>query len=462
MKSLIVWLLLSLSLVFGVSTSTKIENSQKDLSKMSADKKKASRKLDNIASDMNKAEKDINYLEHILEKLGTNKEKSEKEYKKLKKELATSEANLKVTSTEIDEKHKSFVSLLSDQFSVIYAMKQFENPTQKSIISYEVYKAYKKQNAKELKSLRSDIAILKKSKKNKRYQRDKTKKSITSIIKKRKLYKNQKEQKKKLVASLGDDEEKYQSKLQNLVDKQSSLRSTLAKLNILQKQEVEDARKRAAEKREAIRLEKERKRKIRRAKALARKKAKKAKKAKAAIRRAKTEKAKKAAILVSKKADNEAKIARKRVYKKSEKVRKVHSSYKKSKTFAYRGGKTISPIVGARLIKKFGTYIDPVYKIKIFNESVTLRAPNPNAKVQNILNGKVVFAGKSSMLGKVVVIAHSGKMHTVYAGLSKIAPTIRVGSKIRRGYVVGKVSRKLIFQATKNSKHINPIRLISI
>ena len=66
------------------------------------------------------------------------------------------------------------------------------------------------------------------------------------------------------------------------------------------------------------------------------------------------------------------------------------------------------------------------------------------------------------MLGKVVVVSHSHKMHTVYAGLSKIAPTIHVGSKIKRGYVVGKVSEKLIFQATKNSKHINPLKLIKI
>ena len=66
------------------------------------------------------------------------------------------------------------------------------------------------------------------------------------------------------------------------------------------------------------------------------------------------------------------------------------------------------------------------------------------------------------MLGKVVVVAHSGKMHTVYAGLSKIAPTIRVGKKIKKGYVVGKVRRKLVFQATKNSKHINPLRLIRL
>jgi len=261
-----------------------------------------------------------------------------------------------------------------------------------------------------------------------------------------------------LLKKLSVDEEKYNAKLTKIADKQNALNTTLAKLNILRKKEVDEARKLAAARKEAIRLEKERKRRIRREKALARAKAKKAKEA---VRRAKTKKAKAAARLAVKKANKEREKVKKKAYKQSERIRTVNSSYQKTKTYAYRGGKTISPLSGSRLIKKFGTYVDPIYKIKIFNESITLKATS-NTKVQNVLNGKVVFAGKSSMLGKVVVVAHSGKMHTVYAGLSKIAPNIRTGRKIKRGYVVGKVKSKLMFQATKNSKHINPLKLIRI
>jgi len=310
-----------------------------------------------------------------------------------------------------------------------------------------------------LASLRFEISILKKRKKDKLYLRDKTQKKIKYIVKKREDFAEKKLAKKKLLKKLSADEEKYNAKLVKIVDKQNSLRSTLAKLNILQTQEVEKARKLAAARKEAMRLEKERKRRIRKEKALARAKAKKAKKA---MRLAKTKEAKKAARLAAKEAADEAEQIQKKAAIQSEKVRKVNSSYQKSKVYAYRGGKTMSPIPGARIIKKFGTYIDPIYKIKIFNESITLKAPSPNAKVQNILNGKVVFAGRSSMLGKVVVVAHSGKIHTVYAGLSKIAPNIKTGRKIKKGYVIGKVSSKLMFQATKNSKHINPLRLIRI
>jgi len=442
-------------LLYGASTTSKIKNSKKTLSATSSEKKKANRRLGKIAKDIKSAEKDVVYLEKKIEKLADSKVKTEKKYEKLKKELSTFEQDFAETSQSLERKRKKFISLLSEQFSIVFAMEQAHEPTRKSIMLHEVYTAYKKQNTQSLASLRSDISTLKKRKKSKLYLRNKTKKEIANIIKKRDSYAQKKAAKEKLLKKLSVDEEKYNAKLEKIVDKQNSLRSTLAKLNILQTQEVEEARKIAAAKKEAMRLEKERQRNIRKAKALARAKARKAKEA---LRKAKTEEQRVKARIAAK----EAEVEKKKVYKESAKVRQINSSYTKSKTYKYRGDKTISPLAGAKVIKKFGTYVDPIYKIKIFNESITLKSNTRNAKVKNILNGKVVFAGKSSMLGKVVVVSHNHKMHTVYAGLSKIAPTIRVGSKIKRGYIVGKVTEKLIFQATKNSKHINPLKLIKI
>lgn len=455
MRSFIFSCFVVIGLLQGATTVTKIKDSRKNLSSTVLKKKQASRQLEKIAKDIQAAEKDIAYLEKKIEELGRDQNKTEEEYKALKQELKKSKEDFENTNRQLKRKHKAFISLLSEQFSVIFAMEQAHEPTRKSIIAQEVYKAYKKHNAKVLASLRSEIITLKKRKEDKLYLHNKTKNRIKRIIKKRESYAQKKLAKKKLLEKLAKDEEKYNAILEKIVDKQNSLRATLAKLNILHKQEVEEARKQAEARKKAIRLERERKKRLRKAKALARAKARKAKEA---LRKAKTKEARKKARLAAKEAEKE----RKRVYKESEKVRNINSSYHKSKVYAYRGGKTISPIPGARLIKKFGTYVDPIYKIKIFNESITLKAPSSNAKVKNVLNGKVVFAGNSSMLGKVVVVAHSGKIHTVYAGLSKIAPTIRVGSKIRKGYVVGKVASKLMFQATKNSKHINPLKLIQI
>jgi len=458
-KSLVLYCFIVMALLQGASTVTKIKNSKKVLSDTRSAKKHTSRKLSKIAKDIHAAEKDIAYLDKKIDELGRDQNKTEEAYRTLKIELKKSKEDFIKTSSELEQKRKAYIALLAEQFSVIFAMEQAHEPTRESIISQEVYKAYKKHNEKVLAAFSSEIIMLKKRKKNKLYLRNKTQKELQRIIKKREMYAAKKLQKKSLLKKLAEDEEKYNAKLEKIVDKQNSLRATLAKLNILRAQEVEEARKRAAARKEAMRLEKERKRRMRRKKALA---LAKAKKAKEVLRLAKTEAAKKAARLAAKEAEKEADKIEKEAYGQSEKIRKINSSYHKSKVYAYRGGKTISPIPGARLIKKFGTYIDPIYKIKIFNESITLKAPSAGSKVHNVLNGRVVFAGKSSMLGKVVVVAHSGKIHTVYAGLSKIAPNIRTGRKIRKGYVIGKVTSKLMFQATKNSKHINPLRLIQI
>ena len=454
MRSLILYCFLALVFLQG-STTTDIKKSKKALSSTKNQKKQANRKLGKIAKDIKKAEKDIVYLAKKIDTLRKEQTTTQEEYEALKKELKKSTADFEHTSKDLDEKRKQFISLLSEQFSIVYAIQQSHEPTRESIITQEVYKAYKAQNKKMLKALKSEIGKLKRRKEDKKYLRNKTLNKINRIIKKREEYASKKLQKQKLIKKLARDEEKYDAKLSKIVDKQQSLRSELAKLNILRDNEVKEARKQAEARKKAIRLEKARKAQLRKAKAAV---LAKERKAKEALRKAKTKEAKAKAKLAAAEVSKE----KKRVYKESTKVRNVNSSYKKPKVGTYKGGKTISPIAGAKVIKKFGTYIDPIYKIKIFNESITLKAPRADAKVQNVLDGKVVFAGKSSMLGKVVVVAHSGKKHTVYAGLSKIAPNIKTGRKIKKGYVVGKVKSKLMFQATKNSKHINPLKLIRI
>ncbi len=459
MKSFILYCFLAIGLLQGASTTTKIETSKKNLSLTLSAKKQANRKLGKIASDIQSAEKDIVYLEKKIGELGKEEDKTQKRYELLKVELNRSQKEFTKTSQELEQKHKAFITLLSEQFSVIFAMEQSHEPTRTSIISQEVYEAYKMHNTKVLASLRSEISTLQKRKKDKLYLRDKAQKEIKQIVKKREDFAAKKLAKKKLLKKLSGDEEKYNAQLAKIGDEQNALRATLAKLNILHAQEVEEARRIAAQRKEAMRLEKERKIRMRKERELAQAKARKANRA---IELAKTQEAKNSAKLAAKEAEKEVEQVQQKSIKQSEQVRRINSSYQQSKVYAYRGGKTISPIRGGQLIKKFGTYIDPIYKIKIFNESITLRAPVPNAKVQNILNGKVVFAGKSSMLGNVVVVAHNDKIHTVYAGLSKIAPNIQAGRKIKKGYVIGKVTSKLMFQATKESKHINPMELIQI
>ncbi|DAB33119.1 MAG TPA: hypothetical protein CFH79_00210 [Sulfurospirillum sp. UBA11407] len=122
----------------------------------------------------------------------------------------------------------------------------------------------------------------------------------------------------------------------------------------------------------------------------------------------------------------------------------------------------MAPLEDFVVKRKFGNYIDPIYKIKIFNESVILSSNVPNAKVQNVLDGKVIYAKDTAVLEKVVIVENSYGIHTIYAHLSKIAPTIKVGEKIRKGYVIGRVEQDLTFEVTQKNYHIDPLELITV
>ncbi len=141
---------------------------------------------------------------------------------------------------------------------------------------------------------------------------------------------------------------------------------------------------------------------------------------------------------------------------------KKYGSYKKSKTVRYRGPKTIAPLDEFVIIKRYGVYKDPIYNIEIPNENIELKPLKPNAKVKNVLNGKVILAKWTSHLKNVVIIKHGDGLYTIYANLDKLAPYIKKGRKVKKGYVIGRVNSKLIFEVTKNSAHINPLDLIRV
>jgi len=127
----------------------------------------------------------------------------------------------------------------------------------------------------------------------------------------------------------------------------------------------------------------------------------------------------------------------------------------------YTGEKTISPLKQATVYLPFGMHEDSVTKEKVFNETVTLNVSTSH-NVMSVFDAKVVFAGKSKILGKVVVLAHKNKIHTVYAGLSKIAPSVSVGTRFKKGYVLGKAKKRLIFQVVQDGGFVNPLDLIEL
>jgi len=157
-----------------------------------------------------------------------------------------------------------------------------------------------------------------------------------------------------------------------------------------------------------------------------------------------------------------AKQESKRGQQRSSKSVKVKdsSSYHREAVKKYRGRKTISPLKEYKVITKFGTYIDPIYKFKIFSSSVVLKPLKPNSIVRNIFNGRVILIKEDKTLGKFVMIEHDNGLQTMLAHLDSFSPFIKKGKRIKKGTVVGRVSKKLYFEVMKNNYRIDPLEVI--
>ncbi|GAX87249.1 conserved hypothetical protein [Lebetimonas natsushimae] len=140
-------------------------------------------------------------------------------------------------------------------------------------------------------------------------------------------------------------------------------------------------------------------------------------------------------------------------------VKKVGSAYIKPKVTRYRGPKTIPPVKGT-VIKKFGSYIDPIYKIRIYNDSITIKT-RPNALIRAIFPGKVIYIGKVGDK-KIIFIKHKNNLFSVYANLSKISPLIKKGSFVKKGQIIARVNNSLEFEVTYKDRAINPLQVINL
>jgi len=430
------------SLLFASSNSIqkKILSNKKIFSKNKSKEALASLRIRLLANEISKQSNDLEKLDNKISLIN----KDINEHKEILVQSKQIFNNLSQTSTKLlKEKVKSekqIVDTIIDEFSTSIALKLASEKSLEELIDSEIYKLLSKHSKDEILRINNNYTIINKNKKNNEKTIAKTKHYITQREKKKKLLNNLKNKQKKAIKSLENKHAVYQKELKRTLNKQQNLAKLLGKLNILKKEELtKERRRRAKEKKRLIAL-KEKKRLI----ALKKKK-----------RQQKYQK------------NRTKRVTKKKQYKKTatEKytknvdidVRVLGSSTKGVKISKYRGRKTISPLKSFKVIKKFGKYFDPVYKIKLFNESVVLKSNKPKAKVYSILNGKVVYAKKNAgMLENVVIIQHKGGLHTIYSHLDRISPTLKVGKWIKKGYVVGRVDETLTFQATKNSAHINP------
>ena len=419
------------------STTERIKDSQKTLQRTRLERAQANQQLEQIARSIQKAQLENIAISKVLDRLERELKKSESHYQDARKTIDQYGGKIQELDTTIRDRHARFVRLLSEQFSLNLVLQSIDRPTIDSVIQEEVYRAIKERNRAQLTRLKQEIDGSKHAKAKWVARQSVIQKSIRGLVAKRKLYQKKKKQKTKLLSQLAQKEKQYRTQIQTIMNRQESLRQTLSRLNILRKEEIQAARRAEAARREELKRKTAELKRLRQAQERENRQAKA--EGRAVEYRPPTLPAPSAGT-----------------------VKQYGSSYQADNIQTYRGRRTIAPLAHARVIKRFGTYIDPIYKIKIFNDNIVLKAPKTGAKVRNVLNGKVVYMGKNSMLGKVVVIEHGNRLHTIYAALERISPMLHTGARVKKGTIIGRIKRKLIFQATQNSKYINPLRLIRL
>ena len=378
-------------------TSSKLHSYTKNYSRLNA---KMAQTAKAIIKQKAELEKQTIYL-NKLEKELSLKEGSHSENIKQLALLKKSQAQLKKKQQKLEEE-LIFVIAQTVSLSVVLEEEYPEN--EEAIMEFEVLKAMLKTSKEKAKVLSKKFFENEKNINLVSLHVSSLEVAIATIDQKRKELIRAKNANKKALKKLTLAKASYKKELKNLLKRQNALKKTLSRLNIIKIDE---------------------------------------------IKRAKEERARKLAF-------EKQKI---QLNKNLPKVKKHGSSYQAIKTIRYRGRKTIAPLNSYTIIKKYGTYTDPIYGIKIFNESISLKPKQPNAKVKTVFNGKVIYAAKTAVLDNVVIVEHKKGLHTIYANLSQIAPNIKKGKKIARGATIGRVKDELVFEVTQKTKHINPIRL---
>ena len=448
MTKLFFLLIVSLSTVFAASNiDKKIQTNTEKLNSSDDKKETTSLKIKELAEKIESQNSNITTLEKDINQINSDIEEHQKLLEDAKYKLT--ELNSKSTELlrEKTSHEEQIVDTIIEEFSISIALKLASEDSLQELIDNEIYTLLSQYSKEKVSKLNTNYSALSTNTKNNQKDIDK----IASYIEDRQKTKNKltilKEKHSSSLISLEEQHKSYQEELNKVAKEQESLKNLLSELNILKEAETKKAQ--AREEAEA----EEKRNKLQ--ELLAQKKSS-------------TQKIQEE-YSPSQDSSNDDVVqtadVRNQRYAKNLNldVKKIGSSTDGVQIIKYKGEKTIAPLKSFKVVKNFGTYYDPVYKIKLFNESIVLKSDEPKAKVVSVLNGKVVYAKKNAgMLANVVIIQHEGGLHTIYSHLDEISPTLVVGKWIKQGYVVGRVDDSLMFQATKDSSHIDPKDLFKI
>ncbi len=420
-------IILFLSLLFGANEKEivqKINQNKNTLENKKLQEKQINAKLQELGNAINRQKEENKLLQKTIKENEQSIAKNKKEYDSkttLIKKLSNNQDSLFQTRKQIE---LEMIDLIIKDISFTILLNDFQPESIQDFITEEAFKSLSAATKRHLSTLSNKQSEVIANLHLLKTEIEQLKEFLDIENQKRTHLKALQNEQEILLANYQKEMKKYNNELQKIVKERDEVQGILVNLNILKSQEEEKRKKR--------------------------------------VELAKT---KESQTIASSKPikDSSSKTSQTTQQPKTKDdfdVRQVASSYHNIGTTKYKGTKTIAPLENFTIEKHFGPYFDPVYKMKVFNESVTL-TPKGDDKVKSVLDGKVVFAKDTPILKRVVIIEHKNNMHTIYAQLDKIAPTIKPGSTVKKGYTIGRVDNALKFEVTLKDKHIDPLELIT-
>jgi septal ring factor EnvC (AmiA/AmiB activator) len=391
-----------------------IKKTQSQIAQKGKEFTRLSSSIDDAAKDIIEEQNRIKSLDAQITALEADVAKLSEEHKQKNSEIQSIEEQKKKLENEKEELEKKLVAILAKDLSASLVLSETEPSGEDDIVKAQLSKTLSKAVSGYTAKLKAEYMVRQKMIAELETRIKHIKNSMSALEQKKVKLAQTKEERIKTIAKIQKQVEMYKAKLEKLAKEQQQARATLEQLNILKRQKLAEAAK--------------------------------AKPAPKVVQKAPGDK-----LTSDINIDN---------VELSSDVKMMGSSYQATKSARYTGRKVPAPLEGFRVIKQFGPYIDPIYKIRIHNDSVTLRSNSSDVMVKNIMDGKIVFAKQVAALGNVVIVQHDGNLHSIYAHLTKIAPTVQAGKKIEQGAIVGRIDKELTFEITKEDVPINPMDVI--
>ena len=398
--------------IFASTIDKKIAQNQKSLDSSKKNKDNTTVKIKEIADKIEASNTNLSKLEEDIIKINEDIEQHQKLLESSQSKLNNLQAKSSDLIKEKNSSEEEIINTIVEQFSTSLALQLASKESLQELIDNEMFNLLSTNAKQKVLKLNENYNRLTENTKANQQEINKLNSYIKDRLKTKENYKALQIKHTKSLENLEKEHKLYQAELKKVIEQQDSLSKILSDLKIVKQQELKKAQEEKEDNQQA-----------------------------------------------------QTTNVRNQKYAKDLNldVKKVGSSTDGVQIVKYKGAKTIAPLKSFKIVKNFGTYYDPVYKIKLFNESIVLQSNEKDSKVVAVLNGKVVYAKKNAgMLENVVIIQHEGGIHTVYSHLDDIAPTLVVGKWVQKGSVVGRVNENLTFQVTKDSSHIDPKDLFNI